>query len=369
LRAWFAGPIAYSSFDLKKFASYFLLFSLLGRGLTADEYRAWNLAGEVVSTFEPQVVERTSKTMVEAAQAWLESLSAEEKSQLLLPLNDGERKKWTNLPTRPGDGGLRLGDLDKDSLERACIFLATVLSAEGYNKVTEVMLADDTLIKSEKQAERRGGFGTANFWLVIFGEPSLSEPWAVQLDGHHIAFNLTILGDRVTMSPSFIGTQPHKITLKGKEIVPMGDETAAAFEFMASLNEEQRSKAIQGDKRRQLELGPGEDGVKPKARGLACEDLNQKQKGALMKLISLWIDDLPKSSFERRREEIAAQLDETFFLWEGPHQPGSDASFHIFGPSVIIEYAGQNLGGDPLNHLHSIYRDPSNEYGRRWVGN
>ena len=60
-------------------------------------------------------------------------------------------------------------------------------------------------------------------------------------------------------------------------------------------------------------------------------------------------------------------MDEVTFLWQGPHEPGSDASFHIFGPGVIIEYAGQNLGGNPLDHLHSIYRDPTNEYGVKWL--
>jgi hypothetical protein len=28
--------------------------------------------------------------------------------------------------------------------------------------------------------------------------------------------------------------------------------------------------------------------------------------------------------------------------------------------------APQNLGGDPTQHLHTIYRDPANEYGRKW---
>ena len=62
-----------------------------------------------------------------------------------------------------------------------------------------------------------------------------------------------------------------------------------------------------------------------------------------------------------------AQLDKTHFAWHGPHKPGSDASYHIYGPGVIIEYMGQDLGGDPLDHLHSIYRDPTNEYGVKWA--
>ena len=79
----------------------------------------------------------------------------------------------------------------------------------------------------------------------------------MQLDGHHIAFNLTIAGEKVSMSPSFIGTQPHRFMLGEEEIVPMGAETEAAFAFMASLTEEQQGQAIQGEKRGRMEAGPG----------------------------------------------------------------------------------------------------------------
>ena len=34
---------------------------------------------------------------------------------------------------------------------------------------------------------------------------------------------------------------------------------------------------------------------------------------------------------------------------------------------MIIEYACQDLGGRPLNHLHSMYRNPENEYGAAFV--
>ena len=336
-------------------------------GLEAKTYKPLTLAGEVISTFEAKANEHTPQEMVTAAEAFIKALSEEERKQLILPLDDPERKKWTNVPTKANDGGLRLGDLKKEPLQAACQLLATVLSDEGYAKAREVMLADDLLLKSKKQAQRRGGFGCANFWLMIFGEPSATEPWAIQLDGHHIAFNLTILGEKVSMSPSFIGTQPHKFTLGEKEILPMGDETAAAFAFMASLSPEQQNIAIQEKKRGRLQTGPGTDGNPFEVTGLSAETLNEKQKNLLLDLIGLWVDDLPKQASETRLKEIEAQLDQTTFLWKGPVQPNSDASFHIFGPGIIIEYAGQNLGGDPLDHLHSIYRDPTNEYGVKWL--
>ena len=44
------------------------------------------------------------------------------------------------------------------------------------------------------------------------------------------------------------------------------------------------------------------------------------------------------------------------------------AYFRIQGPTVIIEYAPQKLGGDVTMHLHSMYRDPTNDYGKKFSG-
>ena len=64
-----------------------------------------------------------------------------------------------------------------------------------------------------------------------------------------------------------------------------------------------------------------------------------------------------------RMRALAAEVDDMRLAWSGPTAAGSDASYVIQGPTLIIEYAGQDLGGDPLDHLHTMYRDPTNEYG------
>ena len=54
----------------------------------------------------------------------------------------------------------------------------------------------------------------------------------------------------------------------------------------------------------------------------------------------------------------------------GPSSPGADRPrtaarvYRIQGPTVVIEYAPQQ--GD-LNHIHTIYRDPTNDYGAKLV--
>ncbi|MEM9658185.1 MAG: DUF3500 domain-containing protein, partial [Planctomycetota bacterium] len=95
---------------------------------------------------------------------------------------------------------------------------------------------------------------------------------------------------------------------------------------------------------------------------------NAEQKRLLLSLIGRWVNDLPPIQAERRMQQIREELDQMRFGWQGPTEAVSDVSYSIQGPSLIIEYACQSLGGNPLDHLHTMYRDPTNEYGNQ-LGN
>ena len=61
--------------------------------------------------------------------------------------------------------------------------------------------------------------------------------------------------------------------------------------------------------------------------------------------------------------EIKGNLADTYFAWRGPTTAGSAAYYRVQGPTVVIEYAPQQMGGDAANHIHAMYRDPTNDYG------
>jgi hypothetical protein len=66
--------------------------------------------------------------------------------------------------------------------------------------------------------------------------------------------------------------------------------------------------------------------------------------------------------------ELRANLADTWFAWSGPTTKGRAAYFRIQGPTVVIEYApqGRETGTDQgVDHVHTIYRDPTNDYGAR----
>jgi hypothetical protein len=43
------------------------------------------------------------------------------------------------------------------------------------------------------------------------------------------------------------------------------------------------------------------------------------------------------------------------------------AVLFAFDDHLVIEYAPQTLGGDPSMHVHTMYRDPTNDYGRKFT--
>ena len=88
----------------------------------------------------------------------------------------------------------------------------------------------------------------------------------------------------------------------------------------------------------------------------------------LLDLIAEWTGIIHESAAAARAAEIKAGLDDTWFAWSGPTtvKPGRNitAYYRIQGPKLVIEYAPQGLGGDLSMHVHTIYRDPTNDYGR-----
>jgi len=330
---------------------------------TAQNKKYPSLPSEVLSNYAPKAAAAvTPKSTAGAATALIASLGETRRAEAQLAYDSHEKAIWTNVPPRGPQGGVRLGDLDEAQLKLACDLLASVLSPQGFYRARGIPLADDRLLKN---GERRPGFGAEDYWLAIFGEPSATEPWALQFDGHHLAINLAFHGDAMSMSPTFIGTQPRDFELQDKAIEPMQNMDAAALALLRTLSDGQRKEAVIGSKRSNLVAGAGRDGRVPEMIGVSGTDFDEKQRAALLAVIKLYVGDLPAPFAERRLKQLAAEIDQTKFAWWGPAEDDGDYSYRIQGPTLIIEYAGQNLGGDPHDHLHSIYRDPTNEYGSR----
>jgi len=308
-----------------------------------------------------------TRKVLDAANAFLDTLDDTQRGKVSFDFNDtAQRVRWSNLPVSMAEHrGLRMGDLKRSQRDAVMNLLSTVLSRMGYEKVLGIVEADEVLKK--QSAKGAPPFGRDDYYVSFMGKPSATELWMIQFGGHHLALNITIAGEKGLLTPSLIAVQPAKYTLDGKTVRPMGRETDKALELVKALTDEQGKQAILGSQMRDLVLGPGHDGETIQPEGLKASTLNNGQRQLLLDLIAEWSSIIHDAAAAEKMNEIKTNLADTWFAWSGPLEAGK-AYFRIQGPTVIIEYAPQKLGGDVTMHIHSMYRDPTNDYGKKFSG-
>jgi len=316
----------------------------------------------------------TSKAVV-AANTFLNGLSTTERSHAAFPFNSPQKSNWSNLPSGIYQrNSLRLGDLTPAKRDATLALVASVLSREGYQKVQNIMNGDEVLKGSGggRTGGRAGGggrgggiaFGLDEYYIAVFGTPSTTTPWMIQFGGHHLGINVTIVGGNNVMTPSLPAAQPAKYALNGQTIRPLGNENDKGFALINALDAAQRRMAILNYQVNDLVLGPTEDGKVIQPEGILASALNSNQQNMLLDVAHEWVGILNDDAAAAKMAEIRQNLPRTYFAWSGSTSNGGLAYFRIQGPTVLIEYAPQQ--GD-LDHIHTIYRDPTNDYGARLV--
>ena len=346
-----------------------------------------------------------TEKVVRAADKFLATLSDEQKSKVIFAYDDeAQRVRWSNLPTGfVPRAGMRLKDMSAPQREAAMDLLATVLSPMGLEKVNQIRLADDDFKANGSRRGPRGGgpggppppgpggppppfgakggpggrpssaggdmFGKDLYYFSFLGTPSLTVPWMLQFGGHHLALNITIAGSKGVLTPSLTGAQPATYTLNGQTIRPLGRESDKALALLQSLDDKQRQQAVLNYQVADLILGPGQDGKTIAPEGLKVSAMNDKQRAMLLDLISEWAGIINETTASARMAELRADLKETYFAWSGPtnFEQGRNiaAYYRVQGPHLVIEYAPQS--DEPGNHVHTMYRDPTNDYGSALV--
>src|SRR5579875_2527202 len=182
---------------------------------------------------------------------------------------------WSNFPVsdvpRPG---LRLGGLSTAQREAAMHLLQVALSAEGYQKVLDIMGSDQAL--SETGTPYCSG--TTCYTIGIFGEPSSTRPWMLEFGGHHLGLNLIVAEEHGVITPTLTGAQPAVYTSNGKTVRALAQENDKAFALLNAMDEAQRKQAILNYSVGDLVLGPGHDGETIQPEGLKASAMNEHQR-------------------------------------------------------------------------------------------
>jgi hypothetical protein len=316
--------------------------------------------------------------MVAAAQAFLLTLDAGQRVKANIDLNLKTRTVWSNLPSgatlqsgATERNGLKLADMTPPQEKAALALVATALSRDGFQKAMAIVDADQVLEQRSaptRPAAGRPRFGRGEYYVAILGAPSATDKWMLQFGGHHLAINVTLADRENVLTPTHTGVQPATYSVEGRTVRPLGDENDKAFALINALSPEQQKQAVLGYEVRNLVLGPGTDGKTIQPEGVRASTFNATQRRMLIDLAREWVEIIGDAAAKSKMAEVEANVADTYFAWAGATTNGKGAYFRIQGPTVFIEYAPQGSGDANVDHIHTMYRDPTNDYAARAGG-
>lgn len=306
---------------------------------------------------------KAGREMAAAAKNLWDSLTPEQQLKVGFEFTDPLRYDWHFIP-RPRKG-LPLKEMTGEQRALAHALLASGLSQSGYIKAETIISLEQILYSIE---QGKGPIRDPELYFFnIFGKPGSTDPkhpWGWRVEGHHLALNFTIVGDRgVAGGPTFMGTNPAEVKdgpRKGLRV--LGEEEDLARKLVKSLNDDQRKKAVvQADAPKDIVSLAVRQAQPVEPAGILVPDLNAEQKELLNSIIVLYA--------ERLRTEMAADdlgkilkagVDKIGFAWAGGLERGQPHYYRIQGPTFLIEYDNTQ---NNANHVHSVWRDFKGDFG------
>jgi hypothetical protein len=337
------------------------------KGITADGALApglYSIRSTGVST-EP---------IVAAARAFLALLPAEQRSRATFAVDDAEWRKWANmhLYARQGVSFEELGEVQRTAARG---LLGVALSAKGLKLSEDIMRLNQTL--GELNGDNFVEYGEGKYWLSVMGEPSATEPWGFQLDGHHLIVNYFVLGDQVVMTPAFWGSEPAVATAgKYAGTAILQDEQRAGLAMVRALTEPQRARAIVKSTKtgNDIKTQAFSDNVVLPYEGVPASSLTAAQRRQLLDLVQLFVGNLRQGHARVHMAEVEARLDDTYFAWIGDTRDDAVYYYRIHSPVLLIEFDHQTPVGlrhlyppgvPNRDHIHAVVRTPNgNDYGK-----
>ena len=314
----------------------------------------------------------STSSVRKAASAFLEALDDHQQQEVAFTVDDHEWRKWMNQHFYVRQG---VGFVDMSEKQRKAAFdlMGASLSAKGLKLSKDIMKLNHTLGEINNNFEE---YGEWLYWITIMGEPSDTEPWGWQMDGHHLIINYFVLGDQVVMTPFFVGSEP-VIAESGKHagIEILQAEQDAGLEMIRSLNDQQKTVAI-------LELSKEgnnnlteafKDNVVLDYAGASASSFTKQQKKQLLQLIELFVDNMDEGHAKVKMDEVQEYIDDTWFAWIGGQDDTSVFYYRIHSPVLLIEFDHQKpvgtrqlYGTQPhRQHIHVVVRTPNgNDYGK-----
>ncbi|MBC3784287.1 DUF3500 domain-containing protein [Spirosoma utsteinense] len=362
----------------------------------------WLLVGQVMgqSVVAPKTVrpqssganQRIKNEMTHVAQAFLATLSNEQRQQAVYALDDPERFVWYYTPH--DRKGLPLKQMNSDQRLAALALLKTGLSDQGYEKATGIMDMENVLRVVENKPANDTYRDPDNYYVTIFGNPDKDSPWSWRIDGHHLSLQFMSQAglegrgqsgsERIlAQTPTFFGSNPGivrndpgmadkrmadprlgKLPQYGKQL--LRQETERAFALLKALTPEQLKQVVVAPVAYpDILTGNKRSVVMDKMDGLQLGDMTASQRALFLELLQTYLSNYRITLANQQLDKLRKSgLDSLRFAWAGDMTPqlgnGKGWYYRIHGPTILIEY--DNTQSD-ANHIHTVVRDLTNDFG------
>jgi len=338
----------------------------------AEPFRGVTTDGTVVPGLFPIRPTGISTTPVFAAtEAFLGTLSGEQRTRTTFPVDDPEWRRWNNVH-RYDRQGVSVAEMSGPQRDAAYGLLRAGLSPAGFEKARAIMRLNGHLAELTGKPDE---YGEHLYWFTVMGTPSDDGPWGWQLDGHHLNINYFVLGDQVVMTPVFMGSEP--VTARSGAhagTTVFEEEARRGLALLQALTADQRAMAVLGvPKRRGNALAQAfRDNLQLPYAGVPGSALDARQQALLLELIATYVGNLREGHAGVKMAEVRAHLDRTHFAWIGDVGPEAVFYYRVHSPVILIEFDHQGpiaLPGDrnvPTRaHVHTVVRTPNgNDYGK-----
>jgi len=307
--------------------------------------------------------------MTQTAQRILATLDDSQKTACVFPFDNAQRQTWNFVPDKfiqPGGKrlGLSLADMTVQQRLLTHALLNSVLSSEGYRQTVTIMTLEQVLHELEDNNPIRN---PQKYYLSLFGSPEETGTWGWRFEGHHLSLNFTVVeGKAAAMTPSFFGTNPAEVKSgKMKGLKVLASEESLAREFVATLDEQQKKKAIVSEKApADIVTGTSvkaEEGSTNPNAGIAFAELNPAQQAALLKVVNEYVATFqPRLVQALDKRQPISNGNHMTFAWMGSVQPGQGHYYRIQTPEYLFEY--DNTQND-ANHVHLVWRQFDGDFG------
>ncbi len=331
------------------------------KGVTTD--------GNVVpGLFPVRQTGHSTRPIVDAAKAFLDTLDVEQKGSVSFDINADEWRMWFNISPFVFRHGLMLEDLTDTQRDAALAMVAASMSRTGFESMRNCMRLNHTIGEITGAADE---YGEWVYFLSLFGTPSETEPWGWQLDGHHVNLHCFVMGDQLVFTPAFLGSEPVVATsgiFDGVSV--MQEEQNSALKLMLALDPALQNRATVSKETHGAFAGAFRDNFELKYEGLRADALSSAEQSMLWDVVRTYVGRIRDGHSDVTMDDIRAHMDETYFAWMGECTEDAVFYYRVHSPVILIEFDHQ--GGVAFdnkvpsrNHIHTLVRTPNgNDYGK-----